>query len=60
FSGRLTAPLVFAGAIASQLLKARGVYAATHVRRIADVMDAPFDKTDIPKELAERLAGVSG
>jgi chorismate synthase len=56
FSGRLTAPLVFAGAVAAQLLEARGVYAATHIRRIANVEDAPFDKTDIPKELADRLA----
>jgi chorismate synthase len=56
FSGRLTAPLVFAGAVAAQLLEARGVYAATHVRRIATVEDMPFDKADIPRELAERLA----
>ncbi len=55
FSGRLTAPLVFAGAVAAQLLETRGIYAATHVRRIADVEDTPFDKTDIPRELAERL-----
>ena len=56
FSGRLTAPLVFAGAVAAQLLETRGVYAATHIRRIANVEDAPFGKTDIPRELADRLA----
>jgi chorismate synthase len=56
FSGRLTAPLVFAGAVAAQLLETKGVYAATHIRRIADIEDAPFDKTDIPRALADRLA----
>lgn len=56
FSGRLTAPLVFAGAVAAQMLEARGIYAATHIRRIADIEDAPFDKTSIPRELAQRLA----
>jgi chorismate synthase len=56
FSGRLTAPLVFAGAVAAQLLETRGIYAATHVRRIADVEDVPFKKTDISLELAQRLA----
>ena len=35
FSGRLTAPLVFAGAVAAQILEKKGIYAATHVRRIA-------------------------
>ena len=56
FSGRLTAPLVFAGAVAQQILAQKGIVAATHIRRIADTEDAPFDKTGIDKELAERLA----
>lgn len=58
FSGRLTAPLVFAGAVAAQLLEPRGVYAATHIRRIADIEDTAFNKTDIPPTCAERLAGM--
>jgi chorismate synthase len=58
FSGRLTAPLVFAGAVAAQILEKKGVYAATHVRRIADVDDAAFDKTNIPRELADSLAAM--
>lgn len=43
FSGRLTAPLVFAGAIAKQLLFERGISVFSHVLRIADVSDLPFD-----------------
>lgn len=58
FSGRLTAPLVFAGAVAAQILEKKGIYAASHVRRIADVEDAAFDKTNIPRELADSLAAM--
>lgn len=56
FSGRLTAPLVFAGAVAAQVLAKKGIFAATHIRRIADVEDTAFDPTDISPELAESLA----
>lgn len=55
FSGRLTAPLVFAGAVASQLLGAHGIYAATHIQRIADIQDTLFDATSIPASLADKL-----
>ena len=58
FSGRLTAPLVFAGAVAAQVLEQKGIYAATHVRRIADVEDATFDYTNIPRALADSLAAM--
>ena len=43
FSGRLTAPIVFAGAICRQILSARGVEIGGHIRQIADVCDRPFD-----------------
>ncbi len=43
FSGRLTAPLVFAGAICRQILARRGVHIGAHIARIADVEDTPFD-----------------
>jgi len=56
FSGRLTAPLVFAGAVAAQVLAAKGVYTAVHIRRIADIEDAAFDPTDISREQAQRLS----
>lgn len=43
FSGRLTAPLCFAGALALQLLEKKGVAVAAHIARIADVCDNPPD-----------------
>ncbi|MDO5377055.1 MAG: chorismate synthase [Clostridia bacterium] len=43
FSGRITAPLVFAGAIARQLLRARGIEIGAHIAAIGGVGDAAFD-----------------
>lgn len=57
FSGRLTAPLVFAGAVARQLLERRGVAVASHVARIAGVEDQAFDPVSPSPELLARLAG---
>lgn len=42
FSGRLTAPLVLAGAVARQILRREGIVIGAHILRIADVEDAPF------------------
>ena len=43
FSGRLTAPLVFAGAIARQLLAHQGVEIAEHIAAIGGVADDALD-----------------
>ncbi len=43
FSGRLTAPLCFAGALAMQLLRARGVRVRARVYSVAGIPDAPMD-----------------
>ena len=55
FSGRLTAPLVFAGAVAKQILKEKGVVVGAHIRRIADVDDVPFDGVHENADFLERL-----
>ena len=47
FSGRLTAPLVFAGSIARQLLARQGIVIGAHIAAIADVSDAPLDSVHV-------------
>lgn len=42
FSGRLTAPLVFAGAVAKQFLAQEGVRVGAHIRSIAGVSERSF------------------
>jgi chorismate synthase len=39
FSGRLTAPLVFAGSVARQILRQKGIEVVAHIRSIKDVYD---------------------
>ncbi|MBQ9228472.1 MAG: chorismate synthase [Eubacterium sp.] len=55
FSGRLTAPLVFAGAVAKQLLAEKGVTVGAHILRIGSVTDDAFDKNDITRAQLECL-----
>lgn len=43
FSGRLTAPLCFAGALALQLLAREGIRIRAHIARIENAADAPLD-----------------
>ncbi len=42
FSGRLTAPLVFAGSIARQLLAKEGIHIGAHIKRIGNIVDRDF------------------
>lgn len=56
FSGRITAPLVFAGAVCRQLLAAQGIRVAAHIYSIGNVHDKPFDPVHIDGALMERLS----
>lgn len=47
FSGRLTAPLCFAGAICLQILEEKGVQVRAHIASVAGIEDAPFDKVHV-------------
>ncbi|MDD6729092.1 MAG: chorismate synthase [Eubacteriales bacterium] len=55
FSGRLTAPLVFAGAVAKQILKTKGVFIGAHIAQVGNVCDTLFDKNNIEKSLLDKL-----
>lgn len=60
FSGRLTAPLVFAGAVAKEYLKNWGVEIGAHLKQVYDVEDIAFE--DLEKmnddELKSLLTGL--
>ncbi|OOB78470.1 MAG: chorismate synthase [Epulopiscium sp. Nele67-Bin002] len=55
FSGRLTAPLVFAGAIAKQVLKSYGVTVGAHISQIEHVRDANFDPVNVDATRLHKL-----
>ncbi len=55
FSGRITAPLVFAGSICRQLLEKRGIKIAAHIKSIGGVNDKAFEPTEISDKLIDRL-----
>ncbi len=58
FSGRLTAPLVFAGAVCRQILQRKGVLIGAHVASVGCQKDTAFDPAYIPESLLFRLSSV--
>lgn len=50
FSGRLTASLVFAGAIAKQILAQKGITVGAHILSISGVLDDSFDKANVSEK----------
>lgn len=55
FSGRITAPLVFAGAICRQILESRNIIIGSHIKSIGSVQDEYFHMTGIGSELIKSL-----
>lgn len=55
FSGRLTAPLVFAGAIAKQILAKKGIVVSAHIKRVGSVVDDALDYNCIDEALLVEL-----
>lgn len=57
FSGRITAPLVFAGAVAKQVLNSEGITVGAHILSVAGVRDRRFDSVNINAETLKALSG---
>ncbi len=56
FSGRLTACLVFAGAVCRQILQRKGVHIGAHVYSIGGCFDTPLDPVGVTDEQLNDLS----
>ena len=57
FSGRITAPLVFAGAVCKQILKEKGIIVAAHVKSIKNIKDKSFIDSTLDLNYLNSLKG---
>lgn len=55
FSGRLTAPLVFAGAVCGQLLAEYGIFSGAHILGIGKISDDRFDPVSLSRETLDGI-----
>ncbi len=55
FSGRITAPLVFAGAVAKQVLEKEQVEILAHIKRIGSICDAALDYAAPDMDLLRKI-----
>ncbi len=55
FSGRLTAPLCFAGAVCMQILEEKGIYIGAHISSIGKADDERFDAVNVDKTDFEKI-----
>jgi chorismate synthase len=55
FSGRLTAPIVFAGAIAKTALKKKGIYTVSRIKSIMDIEDDDMNLSLMSEEKANEM-----
>nr|WP_300004693.1 chorismate synthase [Tissierella sp.] len=55
FSGRMTAPICFAGALAKQILQLKGIIIGSHIKSIYNIEDSPFNDRDITPEFLSSL-----
>ncbi|MBQ5960112.1 MAG: chorismate synthase [Firmicutes bacterium] len=56
FSARITAPLVFAGAVLRQALEAEGVRVGSHILQIHNVKEKTFTEQDLKEDIFAGLA----
>lgn len=55
FSGRITAPIVFAGAIYKQLLEEKGIIIGSHIKSIGEIEDYGFNMASIEANILKGL-----
>lgn len=55
FSGRITAPIVFAGALAKQILEEKDIFIGSHIKQVGKIKDKSFDFINLNKEIFEAL-----
>ncbi|MGL4773500.1 MAG: chorismate synthase [Clostridium sp.] len=55
FSGRITAPLVFAGAVCKQILNKKGIKIGAHISSIGGINDERFNPINIEGNLLDEL-----
>lgn len=55
FSGRITAPLVFAGAVCEQLLQHRGITTGAHIVSVRNATDERFDPVNVSAKMLEAV-----
>lgn len=55
FSGRLTAPLTVAGAIAESILNEKGIYIVARIKQIYDVVDSDIDMAKVTYNNLKKL-----
>lgn len=59
FSGRMTLPMCFAGAVCMQILERKGIKINAHILSVGEIDDKPFDPvTDEPDTLASHTLPV--
>ena len=56
FSGRLTAPIVFAGALCQQILKEQNIVVGSHAVDIASIKDVSFKDIQVDESLLKQLS----
>ena len=55
FSGRITAPIVFVGAIAKQILEQKGIRVGSHIKSVENIEDNSFDFVNLNVETLDSL-----
>ncbi len=56
FSGRLTAPIVFAGAVLKLMLASSDIFIGAHIERVGSVLDERFDPVRVSPSLFGEIA----